>query len=159
MCPDLAGYGGPDWLDGGDFGLGTDESRSGNESERLRKKGSPVVPQSSQKLGSRVAGNKIADVQDTVVYTVTLLKGQYEAGYYEGEDWQQGVFTDFVEPFIKVCKESRFTARLFEFDPSKIGEADREIEDLETDVQLARRDLGKQRGGMHGPHFLGEIDS
>jgi len=50
MCPDLAGYGGPDWLDGGDFGLGTDESRSGNESERLRKKGSPVVPQSSQKV-------------------------------------------------------------------------------------------------------------
>mmetsp|Transcript_28439 Transcript_28439/g.91045 ORF Transcript_28439/g.91045 Transcript_28439/m.91045 type:complete len:449 (-) Transcript_28439:149-1495(-) len=132
LCPTLAGYGGPDWLDGGSFGLGTDDGNFGPESGRQRKKGSPVVPRSSKKF---------AVVGDTAVYTVTILKGQYEAGFYEGDEWQQGVYVDFVEPFKRAAKENRFTVRDFEFDPSRIGETERAVEDLEITLSLARRDL------------------
>lgn len=45
--------------------------------------GSPVVPGSSQKL---------FEDAEASLYTVTILKGQYEAGFFQGEDFQPGVF-------------------------------------------------------------------
>ena len=42
-----------------------------------------MVPGSSQKLFEDAEASR---------YTVTILKGPYEAGFFQGEDFQPGVF-------------------------------------------------------------------
>lgn len=79
---DIASYGGADW--GGSFNppnLGKDDGNFGPKSNRGSVKGSPVVPKSAVKIYSE---------NDVHLYTVTILKGQYEAGYYEGDEFVQG---------------------------------------------------------------------
>lgn len=52
----------------------------GKSQDRAKIKGSPVVPGSSEKL---------YEDGESALYTVTILKGQYEAGFYEGDSFQQ----------------------------------------------------------------------
>lgn len=97
-------------------------------------KGSPAVP------GSSV---KILEDGESCLYTVTVLKGQYQAGFYDGEQFQQGMVVDYVEPFKKAAKELRFTARSFNFDPEHAGEVARKqaqikVETQQLHIQLVR---------------------
>lgn len=46
-----------------------------------------------------------------------------QAGFHDGEQFQAGMFTDYVAEFKRRCKEKRFTARDFVFDPEKQGQA------------------------------------
>ena len=54
---------------------------------------------------------QVLEEGDCSLYTVTILKGQYQAGFYDGEQFQAGMFVDYVEAFKKAAKEKRFTVR------------------------------------------------
>lgn len=79
---EIASYGGPDWI--ATFNpktLGTDDGNFGVKSNRSSIKGSPVVPGSAFKIHTE---------GDTHLYGVTVLKGHYEAGHFEGENFVAG---------------------------------------------------------------------
>lgn len=75
---EIASFGGPDWSattpgsNDGKFGAGT---------QRDKKKGSPVVP------GSHF---KVMAEGDYVMISITILRGQYEAGKFEGDTFVPG---------------------------------------------------------------------
>lgn len=45
-----------------------------------------------------------------------------QAGFHDGEQFQAGMFVDYIAEFKRRCKEKRFTARDFSFDPEKQGQ-------------------------------------
>jgi V-type H+-transporting ATPase subunit C len=120
---DLVGYGGPDWSQ--------DPTRLGEPTlygpnvDRHKVRGSPVVPGSLHKVH--------AD-DDSVLYVVTILKGQYESGYYENDEFQHGTKIDFVAEFAKACKEKRFMVRDFVWDPTQSSKSSVALEKLEVEV-------------------------
>jgi V-type H+-transporting ATPase subunit C len=105
---DLVGYGGPDWTRD-PTKLGEPVS-FGTNVDRHKVRGSPVVPGSKQLV--------IAD-EDSVLYAITILKSQYESGYYENGEFQQGVKVDFEEEFAKALRDKRFLVRDFVWDPTQ----------------------------------------
>ena len=61
--------------------------------------GSPAVPGSSRLLHRE---------GDSALYTVTVLRGQFQAGYVDDDDkFQSGSFVDFVEAYKAACKERK----------------------------------------------------
>ena len=78
MGADIAAYGGPDWTTSNPGG---NDGRFGASVQRAAKKGSPVVP------GSHL---KVLAEGDSVLYTIVVLRGQYEAGKFEGETFVPG---------------------------------------------------------------------
>ncbi|CAM9328711.1 unnamed protein product [Chrysoparadoxa australica] len=131
---DIAAMGSPDWSDpAAATKLGTDDGQYGPEfSDRAAFKGSPVVP------GSTV---KVMEDSESCLYTVVILKGQYQAGFYDGEEFQQGMHVDYTEAFKRAAKEQRFTVREFVFDPEKAGENERKAEQLKSDIDQQRSGL------------------
>lgn len=94
----------------------------GEAGNRQAKLGSPVVPGSARKLLVK---------DESLLYTVTLLRGQYQAGFEDDEgQFQQGVFNDFVEPFIQDARKHRFVARPFSFNPTAMEESKRQTGQL-----------------------------
>lgn len=128
MGNDIAAFGSPDWSSARmSSSLGRPDGQFGPEfSDRGAIKGSPVVPGSTQ---------KVLDEGDMVLYTVTILKGHYQAGFHDGEHFQHGTFVDYTSEFKRRCKERRFTARDFVFDPSKQGQSQLAEEQLKLEVQ------------------------
>jgi V-type H+-transporting ATPase subunit C len=120
---DLVGYGGPDWSQ--------DPTRLGEPTlfgpnvDRHKVRGSPVVPGSLQKVHSD---------DDSLLYAVTILKGQYESGYFENNEFQHGTKIDFVVEFTKACKEKRFVVRDFVWDPTQSSKSSIALEKLEVEV-------------------------
>merc|ERR1711933_96467 len=102
----MAGYGGPDWS-ADPTNLGSAVNFGPEYTDRGKVKGSPVVPGSLQKVHSDA---------DSILYAVTILKGQYQAGYYENDEFQQGTNVDFIIKFEKACKEKRYIVRDFTWD-------------------------------------------
>ena len=92
----------------------------GPEGNRQQTTGSPVVPGSSRKL---------VEKEDTVFFSVALLRGQYQAGFFDDEgQFEAGTFTNFVDMFIKEARESKFVAREFMFDAAAAEAAKRQTE-------------------------------
>jgi len=128
---DIAGYGGPDWTSGG--GCGQNDGNFGAEIDRQRETGSPVVPGSA---------TRVVAEGEHVLYTVVILKGQYEAGHIEGDEFKQGNFVDFFDNFKASAREKRFIVREFEYDPSaKTVSTQEQADDLDAQVQ-------QQKGSM-----------
>eukprot|EP00904_Undaria_pinnatifida_P007842 jgi/Undpi1/4188/HiC_scaffold_16.g07555.m1 len=125
---DIASLGSPDWSNPNKaYSLGTPDGQFGpNFSNRGVVKGSPVVPGSTQ---------KVFEEGEQILYTVTVLRGQYQAGFHDGEQFQAGMSTDYVAEFKRRCKEKRFTARDFVFNPEKAGQNQRIEETLKTETQ------------------------
>ncbi|CAB1109257.1 unnamed protein product [Ectocarpus sp. CCAP 1310/34] len=125
---EIASLGSPDWSNPSVANsLGTQDGQFGpGFSSRGVVKGSPVVPGSTQ---------KVLEEGEQVLYTVTVLRGQYQAGFHDGEQFQAGMSTDYVAEFKRKCKEKRFTARDFVFNPERSGENQRMEEQLKTEVQ------------------------
>lgn len=120
---DLVGYGGPDWSrDPAKLGEPVD---FGPNVDRHKIRGSPVVPGSLQ---------KVHEDDDSVLYAVTVLKGQYEAGYYENDEFQPGTKVDFLEEFTKACREKRFIVREFDWDPTQSSKSAMTLEKLQVEV-------------------------
>lgn len=140
---DIAGYGGPDWSKNPtklgepvDFGTNVD---------RHKKRGSPVVPGSLQKVH--------AD-DDSILYAVTILKGQYEAGYFENNEFQPGTKVDFLEEFTNVCREKRFVLRDFEWDPSQANKSSLAMEQLAVEVDGMKSALTRWCKNHYGDAYV-----
>jgi V-type H+-transporting ATPase subunit C len=119
----IVGYGGPDWTrDPTKLG---EPVNFGPNVDRHKLKGSPVVPGSMQRVH--------AD-DETILYAVTILKGQYEAGYFDNNEFQPGTKRDFIEEFRNVCKEKRYVMRDFEWDPSQAHKSSMALEQLQVEV-------------------------
>lgn len=130
---DIASYNTPDWCSSPRT-LGRNDGKFGKALERSRVKGSPVVPGSTKKL---------FEDSEAALYTVTVLKGQYEAGHYEGEDFQNGVFVDYVEAFKAKARERRFVARNFTFDPAAAEAARGALDKAQVELQQTLAQLTK----------------
>lgn len=141
---DLVGYGGPDWTkDPTKLGEPVD---FGPNVDRHKKRGSPVVPGSLQKVH--------AD-DDSILYAVTILKGQYEAGYYENSEFQPGTKVDFLEEFTRVCREKRFLVREnFSWDPSQASKSGLALEQLQVEVDGMKSALTRWCKNHYGDAFV-----
>lgn len=85
-----------------------------------------MVPGSSRKL---------LEEGDSVLYTVTVLKGQYQPGHVDKESgFEQGTVIDYVEDFKTRAREKRFTVRDFVFDPNSHASNEEVIAELEVEV-------------------------
>jgi len=120
---DVVGFGGPDWSKdssklGGPISFG-------NQVNRQKIRGSPVVP-GSLKLVK-------ADTE-SILYAVTILKGEYEAGYYKGNEFHAGTLKEFEPELAKACREKRFVLREFKWDPSQSTKSAMAKEQLQVEV-------------------------
>jgi len=120
---DVAGFGGPDWSKNSSK-LGGPIS-FGNQVNRRKICGSPVVPGSAQLVKSD---------DESVLYAVTILKGEYEAGYYEGNEFHAGSFKEFEPELAIACREKRFVLREFKWDPSQSTKSAMARERLQVEV-------------------------
>ncbi len=123
IASDVVGYGGPDWSrDSSSLGGPTS---FGNQVNRKSVCGSPVVPGSIQLVK--------AD-EESILYAVTILKGSYEAGFYEGNEFHAGTYKEFEPELAKACREKRFVLREFEWDPSQAQKSQMAREQLQIEV-------------------------
>ena len=139
----LVGYGGPDWSrDSTKLG---EPVSFGSHVDRHKVRGSPVVPGSMQVVHSD---------EDSMLYTVTILKGQYEAGYYENGEFQPGAKIDFEEEFTKACKEKRFIVREFQYDPSQANKSAMALEQMSVEVDGMRSALMRWCKNHYGDSYV-----
>jgi V-type H+-transporting ATPase subunit C len=124
---DIAVYGGPDWTASfNPAAIGKDDGNYGPEGNRDRLKGSAVVPGSAKKVHKE---------GENYLYSFTILKGHYEAGYYEGDEFVPGKFVSYLDAVRNAFRDKRFPIREFVFDPSKAGGVDGQIEQAKWEVQ------------------------
>lgn len=140
---DLVGYGGPDWSRDPSL-LGTATS-FGNQVDRHRVRGSPVVPGSAQVVHTD---------EETMLYAVTILKSQYEAGYYEGDEFQAGTKIDFMSQFANSCREKRYVLREFEWDPTAASKSAMAREQLQVEVDGMKSALMRWCKTHYGDAFV-----
>ncbi|CAH0513705.1 unnamed protein product [Peronospora belbahrii] len=106
--------------------IGDQIAEYGPSSSRGNVRGPPVVPGSSRKL---------MEEGDSAVYTVTLLKGQYQPGFVDKEgNYEPGTTLDYIEDFKKRAKEKRFIVREFNFDPTSHASNEEAIAEMEVEV-------------------------
>lgn len=106
--------------------MGTASEKFGPDANRGSKKGSPVAPGSAVKIHAE---------NDGILYSMIILKGQYEAGTLQGNEYVQGKYIDYVEPLRLAFREKRFVVREFIYDPSKAGSLDGLLEQAKLEVQ------------------------
>lgn len=139
----IVGFGGPDWArDSHNLGQPV---KFGQLVDRHRKRGSPVVPGSLQ---------LITEDSDSLLYTVTILKSQYEAGYYEGDEFQPGTKVDFEKEFGDACKEKRYIVRDFTYDPGQASRNSMALERLEVEVDGMKSGLTRWCKTHYGEAFV-----
>lgn len=106
--------------------IGNDIAQYGPKTGPGKMKGSPVVPNSARKL---------LEDGNSCVYTITLLKGQYQPGYVDEEGhFEQGSFLNYIEDFKTLAREKKYIAREFTFNPSAHRENQQEKAGLEVEV-------------------------
>ncbi len=139
----LVGYGGPDWSSNPrELGAAT---KFGTLVDRHQKRGSPVVPGSIK---------FVTEDSDCTLFVVTILKSQYEPGYYEGEDFIAGTKIEFEEDFVKACREKRWVVRQFEFDPNQASNSAMALEQLQVEVDGMRSGLTRWCKTHYGEAFV-----
>lgn len=142
----LVGFGGPDWTRD-PTKLGEPVSFGPNV-DRHKVRGSPVVPGSLQMVHKD---------DDSILYALTILKGQYEAGYYEGGEFQAGSKIDFEEEFTKACREKRFIVREFVWDPNQSSKSSMAMEQLQVEVDGMKSALTRWCKNHYGEAFVAWI--
>jgi V-type H+-transporting ATPase subunit C len=106
--------------------IGDQIAEYGPKGNRGNVRGSPVVPGSSR---------KILEEGDSMLYTVTVLKGQYQPGRVDKEGgFEPGSVIDYVEDFKTRAREKRFIVRDFTFDPNSHASNEEAIAELEVEV-------------------------
>lgn len=143
IASNLVGFGGPDWSNNPkDLGAAV---KYGNLVDRHQKRGSPVVP-GSIKL--------VKEDAESTLFSVTILKSQYEPGYYEGDEFIAGTKVDFEEEFVKACREKRFIVRQFEYDPNQASNSAMAMEQLQVEVDGMRSGLTRWCKTHFGEAFV-----
>jgi len=125
----IAAFGGPDWTDGSHVRVGQDDGQFGSGVTRASVVGSPVVPGSAR---------RVALEGEQVMYVVTLLKGQYKAGTIVDEVFSPGEYVDYVEPARAAFREKKLILRDIQYDASKAGGVDAQIEQGEQEMFQVR---------------------
>ncbi|KAG6947555.1 hypothetical protein JG687_00016028 [Phytophthora cactorum] len=94
------------------------------------------IEEELKQLGSRYTEKKQQLIEgDSAVYTVTLLKGQYQPGFVDKEgNFEPGTTVDYIEDFKTRAKEKRFMVREFNFDPTSHASNEEAIAELEVEV-------------------------
>lgn len=116
------------------------------EGSREPVRGSPVVPNSSRKIYAE---------GDTMLYTVTILKGKYQRGHVDpGGDFEQGSVVDYVEDFKSRAREKRFIVREFNFDSTSHASNEEAISQLEAEVDRLRIGLIRWCKAHFGETFI-----
>lgn len=126
----IAVFGGPDW-EKNSASLGTNDGKFGPalQKKRASVKGSPVVPRSAK---------LVKETAEAVLYTLTLLKGHYEAGEYVDEVFVPGRFVDYL-PQVKIAfREKKYVVREFSYDHTRSGGVDAAIEDAQKEIKQLR---------------------
>lgn len=143
LASECVGYGGPDWsADPSKLGK---PDHFGSQVDRQKKLGSPVVPGSIQKV-------KADD--ESILYAVTILKGQYEPGYYEGDTFHPGTMKEFGSDFATACREKRFVLREFEWDASQASKSAMAREQLQVEVDGMKSALMRWCKTHYGDAFV-----
>lgn len=109
--------------------LGDCNGKYGNPSSsgRDREKGSPVVEGEAK---------KIFEEGDNILYSIVVLKGHYQAGYFDEEqNFVAGATTEYIEPIKHAFREKRFIAREWSYDSSRSGGLESQIADAQKQVQ------------------------
>jgi V-type H+-transporting ATPase subunit C len=140
---DVVGYGGPDWARD-PTKLGEPVS-FGSHVDRHKVRGSPVVP------GSLMT---VFTDEDGILYSCTILKSQYEAGYYENNEFQAGTKVDIVAEFAKVCREKRYIVREFTWDPTQSQKSSVVLEQLQVEVDGMNSALLRWCKNHYGDAFV-----
>ncbi|CCI43247.1 unnamed protein product [Albugo candida] len=116
------------------------------EGSREPVRGSPVVPNSSRKIYAE---------GDTMLYTVTILKGKYQRGHVDpAGDFEQGSVVDYVEDFKSRAREKRFIVREFNFDSTSHASNEEAISQLEAEVDRLRIGLIRWCKAHFGETFI-----
>jgi V-type H+-transporting ATPase subunit C len=140
---DLVGFGGPDWTrDPTKLG---EPVNFGSHVDRHKVRGSPVVPGSLQTVYTD---------EDSILFAVIILRGQYEAGYYEGGEFQAGSKINFEQEFTKACRDKRFHVRDFEWDPSQASKSSMALEQLQVEVDGMKSALTRWCKNHYGDAFV-----
>lgn len=106
--------------------IGDQIAEYGPKGNRGNVRGSPVVPGSSR---------KVLEEGDSMLYTVTVLKGQYQPGRVDKEGgFEAGSVIDYIEDFKTRAREKRFIVRDFTFDPNSHASNEEAIAELEVEV-------------------------
>lgn len=143
LASDLVGYGGPDWSSDPSK-LGEPVSY-GSQVDRHKVRGSPVVPGSCKVVHTD---------DDSILYAVVILKGQYEAGYFEGDDFMKGNEIDFEAGFAKACREKRYVLRDFKWDASFASKSAMAREQLKVEVDGMKSALMRWCKTHYGDAFV-----
>jgi len=140
---ELVGYGGPDWSrDPNSLGQPV---KFGTLVDRSKAKGSPVVPESLTVVKSD---------QDATLFAVTILKSQYTAGHYEGEEFINGEKVDFEALFTKAVRDKRYVVREFKYDPSQAQRSAMALDQLTAEVESMQNGLARWCKTHYGESFV-----
>jgi V-type H+-transporting ATPase subunit C len=143
LASDAVGYGGPDWTrDPSKLGKPVE---FGRDVDRQKVRGSPVVPGSIQLVK--------AD-EESILYAVTILRGQYEAGHYEGNDFHPGSMKEFEADFGQACREKRYVLRDFKWDASQASKSAVAREQLQVEVDGMKSALMRWCKTHYGDAFV-----
>lgn len=70
-----------------------------------------------------------------MLYTITVLKGQYQPGKIDPDGtFEQGTSVDYIEDFKNRAREKRFIVREFSFDPTSHATNEEAIAELSVEV-------------------------
>ena len=110
--------------------LGQNDGKFGSAQEQRRAsvKGSPVVPKSAK---------RVIEVNDAVLYTITILKGHYVAGRVVDGSFVPGSFVGYLPAVKTAFREKKYLVREFSYDHSKSGGVDAEIEEAKKELKQA----------------------
>lgn len=134
---------GPDWSrDPSKLG---EPVQFGSMVDRHKQRGSPVVPGSVQ---------KVSEDHDSILYAVTILRSQYESGYYEGDQFQAGTKVDLEEEFGKACRDKHYIVREFKYDPTQASKSAMALEQLQVEVEGMRSGLMRWCKTHYGEAFV-----
>jgi len=125
--------------------LGFDLVSFGPDGNRDSQKGSPVVPGSAR---------CVMEDFESSLFTLTILKGQYEGGHYEGDAFKAGKSKDFEDLFGKACRDKRFVLKPFKHDPGAEGRNKVELEEGAAKVEHMQASLGRWCKAHYGEAFI-----
>mmetsp|Transcript_21444 Transcript_21444/g.19515 ORF Transcript_21444/g.19515 Transcript_21444/m.19515 type:complete len:436 (+) Transcript_21444:62-1369(+) len=140
---DIAAYGGPDWSTNN--AVGQDDGKYGSNIDRTRIKDSPVVP------GSK---NKVLEEGDSVLYTITILKGHYSAGRFVDDIFQAGTFVDYIEPTKHSFREKRFLIREFNYNHNRTTSLDDQIKEADNEVKQVKATITRWCKAHFGESYV-----
>ena len=75
------------------------------------------------------------------MYTVTILKSQYESGHYEGSEFCAGKVVNFEELFTKQAREKRYVVKTYTHTPGAAGRTSVLLEELQASVDHMKASL------------------